>query len=170
MNSLNQDHKFQIEHRSGSKIVRRSMSNLFGDEHEDVDEDVGKNEGENEGENECEDAFVGKGEFEEHKSLRVWLQHYRQRFDYYWNSFSHDDINNIITHFPCTLSEIEEIPNFRSNINDSSANHLLATLYAWLTSRNLLYRYPDFVSDLLSMKTLPGRIRSAKEPSKFIYV
>ena len=72
-----------------------------------------------------------------------WLVEYRKRWPMYWNYMDNAVVTTIIRDIPMTKEELGRIPKVGQTKAQRYGDHILATVWAFLSSHNLLEHFPS---------------------------
>lgn len=72
-----------------------------------------------------------------------WLEEYRKIWPNYWNYLNNSCVGEIVEKLPVTLDELASIPGIGDSKAQKHGEGILATIYAFLESRDLLHLFPN---------------------------
>lgn len=80
--------------------------------------------------------------FKQKQLFTDWLEAYRKRWTKYWLILKNEIVADIVDKVPLTIEELAQIPDFGLNRAKGHGDHILATIYAFLESQDLLHLFP----------------------------
>lgn len=78
-------------------------------------------------------------------ALTRWLEEYRKRWDNYWNYLNNACISEIVSKIPLTIKDLALIPGIGESKARNHGEGIIATIYAFLESHDLLHLFPTAV-------------------------